>query len=686
MGKSKQYIKRVTVWALALLVILGAMGVPGALHPAFAAENPQVKIEQTGGFFATQGDRNVPLLVRVTNNSNSKVSFSPATGLSQTSGALTEPNPNTGTVLLESGQSTDLVFSINVSDSAAAETHLITVTLMDKGDNAGQVLRSKTVSVQVGKKISSPVTGNPDSYLPAADMVHSLSPGDSIIAGANNTFTLAFTNRGNTAMRDTKVILTLPEGITVNNGSSTLSVGFVSIGDTKTVAFPLTADSSLVSKNYPITVRLVFSVVVKSGEESQLVEQTIEQTLYVPVSGSGGSAANVAITSISLPMQAASGDDFTLSFRVENRGSGDTGKLKIYTESQDGLPNKTQNVFLEQGIAKGESKVYTVTYFSEASAAEKNYPIRIVVEPASGGKEGESVSQYAGIFIKRIGSGSIKTPQLMVTSYTFGGSYVQAGDEFRLNLKLSNTSGSHDLQNIKITVDSTDGTFIPVQSSNSFYIDKIARKGSADHSMTLSVKPDAAQKTTSVNLNMSYEDMAGNAYTASDVISIPVMQETRLVVDDIIAPPELYTGMQTWLNIQFYNMGKTILSNLRIRAEGDFDTVESSTYYVGNMDSGRSDSYSFSFIPRAAGPMDGKVIFTYEDASGNEQSFEKEFNFQIMDMPMMPEEPFPPMEEPQGNVPWIPIGIGTAVFAAAAVFLIRRHRKKKIHKEMSIDE
>lgn len=670
---NRRYIKAIRAFALIFMIV--AIVTPNTACPAYGAENVQVKMEQTGGFFATQGDSNVPLKVRVTNNSNAKISFTPSIGLSATSGPLTEQRPNTGTISLGSGQSTELVFTINVSGTASVGTHTIDVTLIDNG----QVLRSSIASIQVGKKLSAPVTGNDETYLPAADLIHSLSPADSIVAGGNNNFTLTFVNRGNTPMKDAKVTISLPEGLSVNNASSTLYVGYVGIGDTKSVTFPIAADSDLVSKNYPISVRIDFYIAISNS-------QSIEQTLYVPVSGRGGAAANVAITSISAPMQVASGDDFSLSFKIENRGASDTGRLRIYTESQDGLPNRSQNIFLDPGIGKGESKEFSVTYFSESSVAEKNYPIKIVVEPASGGKEGESVSQYTGVFIKRIGSGSIKTPQLMVSSYSFGGSYVQAGDEFNLALKLYNTSGSHDLENIKVTVESADGTFIPVRSSNSFYVEKIGHKGTADHSMVFSVKPDAEQKTTSVNLNMSYQDMGGNEYTANDVISIPVMQETRLVIDDIVAPPELYAGMQTGLNVQFYNMGKTTLSNLRINAEGDFDTMESSTYYVGNMEPGRNDYYSFSFMPRAVGPMNGRVVFTYEDASGNEQSYLKEFTFDIMDMPEMPDDFYPPMEEAGGKTPWIPIVAGLIVLAAALIFLIRRRRKKRILKEMSIDE
>lgn len=276
----------------------------------------------------------------------------------------------------------------------------------------------------------------------------------------------------------------------------------------------------------------------------------------------------------------------------------------------------------------------------------------------------------------------------MVSDYSFGGSFVQAGDEFRLDLGLNNTSSNHNLQNIKVTLDSADGTFIPVSSSNSFYIDQISRNGYASHSLYLNVKPDAEQKTTSVNINMSYEDTSGNAYTASDVISIPVMQETRLVVDDIIAPPELFVGMQNGINVEFYNMGKTMLNNLRVSSEGDFDTMESNSYYVGNMESGRSDSYNFSFIPRNTGSMAGKLVFSYEDASGDQQILEKEFSFEIVDMPVWNEEPMPIDENMGGgqSIPWVLILIIIAVVCAGVIILLKRRRKKKMDLEMEIDE
>jgi len=676
-------LRKTALFTLALLVALATPLFPGAKGATVsAAENTQIRIEQTGGYFAVQGDNNVPLKVRVTNNSANGVTFTAKTDLATTGRGLTEPAPSTGTVSLGAGQSTELVFSINVATNATVGSQTVNLLLIDQGASSGDVLRSKTLTVSVAQRTTTQPAEYPGNYFGAADLVHSLSPGDSILPNVTNNLTISFFNKGNTVMKDAKITLGLPDGVTIVNSSSTLSVGYVTVGDSKTVVFPVTADPKTDGGNYPFTISISFL-------NKENASQTIEQTLYIPVSGAGPSAMqDVAITSVTAPPQVEAGKDFTLSFRVENRGSTATGQLKVSVELPDGLVNRTRNLFLDAGLKAGESRDYSVTIFSKDGAEEKNYTIPIKVEPASGGDELDVIQQYAGVFLSNGGGGgTIKTPQLMVTSYNYGGSFVQAGSEFYLNLSMTNTSRTHTLQNIKVTLESGDGTFIPVRSSNSFYISKIDRGATSGHSVSLSAKPDADQKTTSINVTMSYEDTSGNAYTSTDVISIPVMQDTRLLVDEIIAPPELFVGMQSYINTEFYNMGKTTLYNLRVTAEGDFDTMESISYFVGNMEAGRSDTYDFSFMPRAVGPLVGKVIFVYEDASGNEQRLEKEFNLQVMEMPIFEEPPFPGEEIPtESGFPWIPVLIAVVVLAAVGGFLLRRRRKKKMHQELEINE
>jgi hypothetical protein len=135
-------------------------------------------------------------------------------------------------------------------------------------------------------------------------------------------------------------------------------------------------------------------------------------------------------------------------------------------------------------------------------------------------------------------------------------------------------------------------------------------------------------------------------------------------------------------------MGKTTLNNLRVTAEGDFDTPESTSYFVGNMESGKSDTYDFGFITRKGGMMEGKIIFTYEDAAGDEQVLERPFSFNVQaEMPAMEEMP-PEDAAAQGGgrkALWVALGI-LVLLAGAGIFAWRKIRKRKRHREMEIDE
>ena len=281
--------------------------------------------------------------------------------------------------------------------------------------------------------------------------------------------------------------------------------------------------------------------------------------------------------------------------------------------------------------------------------------------------------------------GNSKTPQLIVEKYSYGGSSVQAGNNVNVSLTLFNTSTTRDLNNIKITLTSDDGTFIPYNSSNSFYIPSIAKNSRTTKNITLTVKPDAVQKTTGINLAMSYEDGSGNAFTAEDIISIPVMQKTKLVVDDIIAPPDIYAGQPMSVSIQFYNMGKTTLSNLKVTAEGNFTPSDSTNYFVGNMEAGKNDYYDFGFTPNEAGTMKGNIIFSYEDQAGNQQTLLKEFSFQVLETPPAPVDPGIPPETTGGSkLPWIIAGIIAALLAIGGFIFWRIKVKKRKAKELDL--
>lgn len=479
------------------------------------------------------------------------------------------------------------------------------------------------------------------------------------------------------------------EGLSISGGVGA-TVTFDSKGDTAKISFKVSASrfADLGSRDYTI-------VLTKDGEtvyQSKYFYLNVSENLAAPDDGSGDYVAAVDILHSLMPETGFStGDDNSISFQIYNGGNTTIRNAQLKISLPDGIAiNNGSNVANLGSISVGKRANADFAIIVEEGLETKNYLITATVTGVD--TKNQSVSISKEFYIPLEGTGKKNTddntakPQLMVNDYSYGGSFVQAGTDFSLNLDLLNTS-KKDLYNIKVTINSTDGSFVPVDSSNAFYIESIAAGGSYSKAMSLSAKPDAEQKTTAVTVSMSYEDDDGSSYTADDTISIPVTQKTRLVVDDIVPPWEVYMGNVGSASVDFYNMGKTVLSNLRINAEGDFDIMESNSYYAGNMASGANDSYSFTFIPRQVGPMEGKIIFSYEDAAGNAQTIEVPFTFQAMEMPVWDDEGMweEPVEENKIPLSIIIAGIVLVLLIIGAI-IFSRMRKKKRERALQLED
>lgn len=522
------------------------------------------------------------------------------------------------------------------------------------------------------------------------------------LADSEKTIKITLINPGEANFSNGSLTLSsIPAGITLQNTSSTfVRIGEMLAGQEKEGEFNLKIGKEVKSGSYP----LVFNWAARYGKITER-EYTFSQTFYMEIINNEEKKepAKVAIQSIAIPQSAAMNQDFTLNFQVANTGKDKVEGLKVSAEASGGIVNKSQNIFTESVLEPGKPKSYSVTFYAPGGTGEekvdtKNYPIKITVESTGATTGGDkapadspiSISQYTGILIigNKGGQGAdgVKAPQLMVENYSYGGSYVEAGKNFTLNLTMVNTSKDKRLRNIKVSLNSEEGTFIPYNTSNSFFIDSLPPGGRTTKNITFSTKPDAKAQTIALNLESTYEDMKGNALTAKDIISIPVTQTTKLDIDEPSLPPELYSGQMTNVSFSFYNTGKNVLRNLKITAEGDFDTQGSVSYFVGNMDPGKSDSYDLMLIPRAPGKLTGTVIFTYENVQGEEQMIEKAFEGTVMEMPPMEDLEHMPQEPEKTSKTGLFVGIGLGVLAIAEVIFWRKKRKKRKEREMDIDE
>ncbi len=644
----------------------------------YAANNGGVSIETIGSPGGMQGDENISVGFNIENNRGETVIVQNMKLSIQGDGVTIKEN--TGSLLIPSGGKQTVSFSVDLGKHAGTGERIckFTANLKDSGgeDLANQKTLEENTYFTVYERLST--DGTDSKTVAAVDISHSIEPAGGFTQGDNNKLKVEFYNYGNTTIKNAVVSLVLPEGLSIYNGSNQAELGYVSMGKRKSVEFPITVKQGIESKNYPIEVQIL-------GLNFMNGDIVAKKTFYIPVQGDGSlNTDNITITNVNIPKEMESGKEFNLNFTVQNTGGSDLKNLKVTVDPEEGIINKSKNIFIDN-IPKKSSKQYSVKLYTFDGAEEKTYPIKITATPANSSEESvANVVQYATVSILSDGT-SVKKPQLMIDNYSYGGSAVQAGTDFILNLGILNTSGK-TLSNVKVSLSNEDGVFVPVGGSNSFFVENIKAKGHYTKSIRLSTKAQAEQKTTPITVNMTYETGSGDPLESSDTIAIPVTQKTRLVVDDIVPPTEVYAGEPGSCELEFYNMGKSTLNNLRVNCEGAFDLMESNSYYAGNMESGKSDSYRFTFIPRDVGEMNGKVTFTFEDANGEQQFLEVPFTFQVMDMPVWEDE-YAEEQMPEKQTPWALIISGIVlVVAIVGGVLFKRHRKKKLNAALEIED
>lgn len=293
------------------------------------------------------------------------------------------------------------------------------------------------------------------------------------------------------------------------------------------------------------------------------------------------------------------------------------------------------------------------------------------------------------------------TPKLVIDHYSYDPVNVKAGVPFTLYFRILNTNGKKAVQNLRISLsaDAADAVdvptsggqgsqgsapaapsggggggsaFIPIGSSNTFFIDKIKPKKHAEKEITLTTAPDTAPRTYTITANFEYEDANGNPYTSSEVIGIPVIQSAEIELGDLKVDKEGFVGGEMPLSLEFFNTGKSVLSNVMVKMRGNFD-ADTNTYFAGNVAPGSAQTYDVNITPRAKGEQKGEIVITYDDATGRKQELVKPFVVQVEgDMPAPEDE-----GEETSRPAWaVPLGVSLiAAIVGAIAFYVYKKRK-----------
>ena len=584
---------------------------------------------------------------------------------------------------LKSNEQKSIDVSLPLSRTAASGTYQLKLKLQYSNSHGDTFDSEEKINIKIVSNLTQP------KLVPKSIVINP----DVVKAGSEAIIVITIKNEGTESAKDVKVSLSglRGDGISLKGTLDTVYIQELKGGAQKTISYRIKVSPKLETENYGLILKLDY----KDDLNTKFTE---ENQFFVEVKNDNNSELqpDIEIVNIVSPSEPlTSGEDFTLGFEVKSAGDVDAENVKVVVSGDQGLILKSLNTRLIGRLEKGTSKKLEFIFSVADDATTKNYPISINVEYEKG-TDKYSAAQYVGVLVESENEETQdKTvPKLIVSSYSYKPSPVKPGDNFTLTLTVKNTSKDYDVKNVKMVLNAAEGVFIPVESSNTIYIDRIDRGQSVTKEVLLNALPSTPAKVHSILVEMEYEDLKGNEISAKEGISVSVTIDPRLVIGEITLGPEIYVGQPVPVFLEFFNMGKVVLNNLMLKAEGDFE-IQNGNYFVGNFEPGRSDSFDFTLIPSKEGEAQGNIVFTFEDIDGKSYEVKKEFTINAMSMPDM--ELMPPMDgeilpeaEQQNFFMKIiknPVLWGIVIFLAvliAAIIITRKVRKRQ--EEMMLDE
>lgn len=403
------------------------------------------------------------------------------------------------------------------------------------------------------------------------------------------------------------------------------------------------------------------------------------------------------------------GDQFDLTVTVRNNGQKTCNNVSVKMPSLDKITvNGRLSEQVIPSLDPGATAAVTFPMLCASSMTTGNVGIGLSLSSdevqakeatayiyVTGTAEDETTSQPEDAGVK---------PVIILESYDYGGEAVQGGKEFELTMNFKNTSRTQSIENavIKVSAVTNDtgagGAFTPANSSSTFYVESLGPGQTIQEKITLLPKADA--EPNSYSMQVSFDYVYGKTHQAANdsvTFSIPITQEDRFTISSADLYGPIYMGDSGYLSINYVNKGKSTVYNLSVELQGNFTSVDGTTMYIGNVNSGTGDSYDATLTPNEPGMLEGTAVFTYEDASGNQKTVEQPFSCEVientyvdpgfdpgMDPGMIP-------EEEQGFPVWgivliAAAGAGLAAVIVAVVLKKRRAKRRRLLEEMDDED
>jgi IPT/TIG domain-containing protein len=472
----------------------------------------------------------------------------------------------------------------------------------------------------------------------------SVTPG-TIVNDVPNTLTISGTGFDNTAV------------VLLNGSALTTSFGN---DQTLTAAIP----AGLSAGTYTVTVTMTGTVVTGSGMLT-IVDPTPIPPTPVPTATTAPLpfVRPQFVVRVSKAVgKVQTGKEFNLKVVVENMGQATAYNTQAAFTSADLVPTKTGGVAALGAVAYDDEVDASQTFYVTAELVGKTI-LTVDMTMTYYDDKGTTYSDKFTLSIP-VASGavsggpvyatstptSVKSSQLVISSYAADVDPLQPGEQFALKMTVQNV-GNEKAQRITMIVGggssgSSGGTpqpggvsggsgdfanFAPVGASNVQSLGDLGAGDQAQVSQNLIVNVSTNPGAYPMKVTFSYLDDKGDVINDEQVITLLVYSLPSVDVSFYRSPDPFYVGQPGTLPIQVVNLGKrvSVLGNIKLSASNGL--IENGTSLVGSLDAGGYFTLDSMFTPEQSGSQSLDVTIEYVDDFNQARTITKKLDIEVME-------------------------------------------------------
>lgn len=252
------------------------------------------------------------------------------------------------------------------------------------------------------------------------------------------------------------------------------------------------------------------------------------------------------------------GDTFKLTYKIKNTNSKlDVKNLNMRLSGGDTftVANDVDTIY-SSSLSKGASAQFSKNFYVSAGASAGMYPITVSAS-YDYTEDGETMSATAEFsYTVQVLPGatqSVGNSPSLVASFGINKGNLTAGDNFKLNFKLSNKSAQYNVNNVNIKLAGGDA-FSIASDVDTIYKSKINKASSANFSKQFICNKNASSGMYPITASVTYE------YTANGEKQQGTAEFTFSIKVNSKKGSKKATALTPQLIVSSFNYGKTSIS------------------------------------------------------------------------------------------------------------------------------